>query len=179
MSDGDEKGALAIQLVDPIKGHIQGEVIIPSIQADCMTAINMDPIGTASGQGGVGGELVFVGRADECTTLGRLISSHYWPLRPRMRMGGHGGSTIFGVAISCSLGICASVSSNLCCLFDIGNGAMIRNFIPPQYDRSENDEDYTTEKTFANTQAFCLSTLGFVVAVCSTKFIHQESNERS
>ena len=179
VSDGDGKGALAIQLVDPIKGQIQGEVIVPSIHADCITAIDMDPMGTASGQGGVGGELVFVGSADGCSTLWRFISSHYWPLRPRMRMGGHGGSTIFGVSISCSLGICASVSSKLCCLFDIGNGAMIRNFNPPQYDRrQDDDEDYTIEKTFANTQAFCLSTLGCVIAVCSTKFIHRENSSK-
>ena len=45
---------MAIQLVDPIKGQIQGEVIVPSIHADCITAIDMDPMGTASGQGGVG-----------------------------------------------------------------------------------------------------------------------------
>ncbi|KAL3806036.1 hypothetical protein ACHAXA_005246 [Cyclostephanos tholiformis] len=166
VSDGDGKGALAMQLVDPIKGQIQGEVIVPSTHADRITAIDMDPIGTASGQGGVGGELVFVGSADGSATLWRFISSHYWPLRPRLRMWGHSGSSVYGVAISCSLGICASVSSKLCCLFDIGNGAMIRNFTPPDL---KTDKGYETETTFANTQALCLSTLGFVIAVCSTK----------
>lgn len=56
---------------------------------------------------------------------------------------------------------------------------MIQNFNPPQYDRrQDDDEDYTIEKTFANTQAFCLSTLGFVIAVCSTKFIHRENSSK-
>ena len=131
VSDGDGKGALAMQLIDPIKGEIRGEVIVPSIHADCITSIDMDPIGTAAGQGGVGGELVIVGSADGSATLWRFISSHYWPLRPRLRMMGHGGSKIHGVAISSSLGICASISSKLCCLFDVGNAAMIRNFKPP------------------------------------------------
>jgi hypothetical protein len=167
VSDGDGKGALAMQLIDPIKGQIQGEIIVPSTHADCITAIDMDPIGTASGQGGVGGELVIVGSADGSSTLWRFISSHYWPLRPRLRMWGHSGLCVYGVAISCSLGICASISSKVCCLFDIGNGAMIRNFTPPDL---EVDEGYETETTFANTQAFCLSILGFVIAVCSTKF---------
>lgn len=97
---------MAIQLVDPIKGQIQGEVIVPSIHADCITAIDMDPMGTASGQGGVGVELVFVGSADGCSTLWRFISSHYWPLRPRMRMVGHGGAAIFGVSLLGYVPVC-------------------------------------------------------------------------
>jgi hypothetical protein len=174
VSDGDGKGALAMQLVDPIKGQIQGEVIVPSIHADCITAIEMDAIGTASGQGGVGGELVIVGSADGSATLWRFISSHYWPLRPRLRMWGHGGSSIYGVAISCSLGICASISDKLCCLFDIGNGSMIRNFTPPEVVGKEflETDEGEIETTFANTHALCLSTLGFVIAVCSTKHTH-------
>lgn len=191
VSDGDGRGALAMQLVDPIKGQIQGEVIVPSIHADCITAIDMDPVGTASGQGGVGGELVIVGSADGSATLWRFISSHYWPLRPRLRMGGHGGSSVYGVAISCSLGLCVSVSSKLCCLFDIGNGAMVRNFKPPAVANArhlleamavdvaeETYEGYEIETTFANTQALCLSTLGFVIGVCSTKFMRGDNTAK-
>jgi len=173
VSDGDGKGALAMQLVDPIKGEIRGEVIVPAIHADCITSINMDPIGTASGQGGVGGELVIVGSADGTASLWRFISSHYWPLRPRLRMMGHGGSTIYGVAISSSLGVCASISSKLCCLFDVGNGAMIRSFAPPEValKELETDSEHKLEATFADTPALCLSILGFVITVCSTKLM--------
>lgn len=126
---------------------------------------------------GVGGELVIVGSADGCATLWRFISSHYWPLRPRLRMMGHGGAPILGVAISSSLGVCASVSSKLCCLFDVGNGAMIRNFTPPKVDGKillEADRDHQIETTFANTSAVCLSVLGFVVVVSSTKLMQGE-----
>jgi len=148
-------------------------VIVPSIHADRITSIDMDPIGTASGQGGVGGELVLVGSSDGTASLWRFISSHYWPLRPRLRMMGHAGSAIYGVAISSSLGICASVSSKLCCLFDVGNGAMIRSITPPNLDgkgylASEIYSD-KVETTFANTPAVCLSILGFIIVVCSTK----------
>lgn len=157
-------------------GEIRGEVIVPSIHADRVTSIDMDPIGTASGQGGVGGELVIVGSADGSSTLWRFISSHYWPLRPRLRMMGHGGAAICCVAISSSLGVCASVSSKLCCLFDVGNGAMIRNFSPPKVaERSlETDIEHKIETTFADTKAVCLSVLGYVVLVCSTKLVREE-----
>jgi hypothetical protein len=162
ISDGDGRGSLALQLVDPIKGEIRGEVIVPSIHANCITAIDLDPIGAASGQGGVGGELAIVGSADGSATLWRFISSHYWPLRPRLRMMGHGGAPIYGVSISSSLGICATVSSKLCCIFDIGNGAMIRNFMPPGEDME-----------FADTPAVCFSRLGFLISICSTKLTEE------
>jgi len=175
LSDGDGKGGLAMQLVDPAKGLIKGEVIVPSAHADRITSIDMDPIGTASGQGGVGGELAFVGSADGTATLWRFISSHYWPLRPRVRMGGHLGATIYSVAISSSLGVCASVSAYRCCLFDVGNGAMIRNFSPPigagnNYAAAiMKDNDAVIQISFADTPAICLSTLGFLVVACCTE----------
>lgn len=171
VSDGDGKGALALQLVDPIKGEIRGEVIVPSIHADCITAIDLDPIGAASGQGGVGGELAIVGSADGSATIWRFISSHFWPLRPRLRVTGHGGAPIYAVSISSSLGICATVSSKLCCIFDIGNGAMIRNFTPQSSRNLVNENECEVETTFANTAAFCLSVLGFLIVVCSTKYM--------
>ena len=54
---------------------------------------------------------------------------------------------------------------------------MIRNFSPPEVARRD-DEEVEIETTFANTQAFCLSTLGFVIANCSTKFMHGESTAK-
>ena len=175
VSDGDGKGAIAMQLVDPVKGEIKGEVIVPSIHADRITSVDMDPIGTAAGQGGVGGELVIVGSADGSATLWRFISSHYWPLRPRLRMMGHGGARVHGVAISSSLGICASISSKLCCLFDVGNAIMIRNFSPPTVTGIDYPEGCVAETTFADTPALCLSILGFVITVCSTKVMNGET----
>jgi hypothetical protein len=177
LSDGDGRGALAMQLVDPVKGTIPGEVIVPAAHADRITAITMDPIGTAAGQGGVGGELAIVGSADGSVSLWRFISSHFWPLRPRLRVMGHAGASIRAVAISSSLGICASVSSERCCLFDIGNGAMVRNLAPPQLGSCSSEiilqEGDNAVTTFADTSALCFSSLGFIIAVCSTKIMRQ------
>jgi hypothetical protein len=177
LSDGDGKGALAMQLVDPVKGAIRGEVIVPAAHADRITTMKMDPIGTAAGQGGVGGELAIVGSADGSVSLWRFISSHFWPLRPRLRMMGHAGAAVHAVAISSSLGICASVSSERCCLFDIGNGAMVRNLSPPKVGSDlfesillEGDNVVTT---FADTSALSFSALGFIIAVCSTKIMRK------
>ncbi|KAL3783784.1 hypothetical protein HJC23_000373 [Cyclotella cryptica] len=180
LSDGDGRGGLAMQLVDPVKGTIKGEVIVPSAHADYITSIDMDPIGTAAGQGGVGGELAVVGSADGSLTLWRFISSHYWPLRPRLRMMGHSGSKVYGVAISSVLGICASISSHRCCLFDVGNGAMIRVFAPPSAACADHlgknllDESAIRVTTFADTPALCLSILGYVAVICSTKLIRED-----
>jgi hypothetical protein len=175
LSDGDGKGALAMQLVDPVKGAIRGEAIMPAVHADRITTIKMDPIGTAAGQGGVGGELAIVGSADGSVSMWRYISSHYWPLRPRLRMMGHAGAAIYSVAISSFLSLCASVSSERCCIFDIGNGAMVRSFAPPQgesklFDKDVKEGDIVVT-TFADTEALSFSVLGFVVAVCSTKIM--------
>ena len=177
LSDGDGKGALAMQLVDPVKGAIRGEVIVPAAHAGRITTMKMDPIGTAAGQGGVGGELAIVGSADGSISLWRFISSHFWPLRPRLRMMGHAGAAIHAVAISSSLGICASVSSERCCLFDLGNGAMVRSLSPPQVGSKflenimfESDSAVTT---FADTKALSFSVLGFIIAVCSTKILRK------
>lgn len=93
-------------------------------------------------------------------------------------MMGHGGAEIRGVAISSSLGVCASVSSELLCLFDVGNGAMIRNFKPPadigrRYVESDilKDESCIVATSFADTSAVCLSILGYITVVCSTKLL--------
>merc|ERR1712157_277436 len=100
------------------------------------TCIAMDTMGCNThvsyhaGGGGVGGELAILGSEDGSATLWRFISSHYLPLRPRLRLKGHGGSAILSVAISSSLNICASVSEKRCCLFHLGNGQLLRSFSP-------------------------------------------------
>lgn len=120
-----------------------------------------------------------VGSADGSMTMWRFISSHYWPLRPRLRMMGHSGSKIHAVAVSSALGICASISSQKCCLFDVGNGAMIRAFPPPAAACKDHlgknllDESAYQVTTFANTPALCLSIIGYVAVVCSTKLIRE------
>uniref|UniRef100_A0A7S1Z0T9 BEACH domain-containing protein n=1 Tax=Ditylum brightwellii TaxID=49249 RepID=A0A7S1Z0T9_9STRA len=173
LSDGDGMGALAMQLVDPAKGIVKGEVIIPSIHSARVSAIAMDPIGTAAGHGGVGGELAAVGAADGTMTLWRFISSHYWPLRPRLRMGGHGGHRIHSVAINSALNVCVSVSDKNCCIFDITNGAILRSFAPP------NDIGLSTKSkikasqihtVFADSPALCVTVQGFVVLLCKTTY---------
>lgn len=46
VSDGDRKGGLCLQLVDPSKCVVQGEVFVKSAHSSRITAIGMDPIGT-------------------------------------------------------------------------------------------------------------------------------------
>ena len=45
ISDGDGKGALCFQFVDPTKNIIDGQVIVPSAHASRVSAIHTDPIG--------------------------------------------------------------------------------------------------------------------------------------
>jgi hypothetical protein len=171
LSDGDGRGGLAMQLVDPAKASVKGEALVSGVHSSKITCIAMDPIGTAAGHGGVGGELAIVGSADGNASLWRFMSSHYLPLRPRIRMRGHGGSKIQAVALSSAIHICASVSSDRICLFSVGNGALIRSWRPPQDTVQlplSGDLKAITETVFADTPALCLSVQGFVVTVCKT-----------
>lgn len=45
ISDGDGKGALCFQLVDPAKGIVEGQVLVPAVHSSRVTAIHTDPIG--------------------------------------------------------------------------------------------------------------------------------------
>ena len=110
----------------------------------------MDPIGTAAGQGGVGGELALVASADGNATLWRFMSSRYLPLRPRVRIqGSHGGTKIYAAALCSSIHVGATVSKRNCCLFNIGNGALIRSFQPPAHALGFMNPD-TSDVDFAN-----------------------------
>merc|ERR1712157_534290 len=64
LSDGDGHGGLGMQLVDPAKGSIKGEALVSCVHSARITCIAADPIGSAAGHGGVGGELAVVGSAD-------------------------------------------------------------------------------------------------------------------
>ena len=173
LSDGDGRGALSMQLVDPAKANIKGEAMVPSVHSSRITCISMDPIGTAAGHGGVGGELAIVGSADGGASLWRFMSSHFLPLRPLVRMRGHGGSKVQAVALSSAINVCASISANRCCIFSVGNGSMIRSFPPPQ-NTLELPEAVKTRTVFADTPALALSVQGFVVAVCQTTVFSEE-----
>lgn len=169
LSDGDGRGALSMQLVDPAKASVKGEAIVPAVHSSRITCIATDPIGTAAGHGGVGGELAMVGSADGGASLWRFMSSHYLPLRPRVRMSGHGGARVHAVALSSAIHICASVSSYRCCIFSVGNGVMIRSFSPPQDSLDFPATAGMRIRTeFADTPALALSVQGFVVTVCKT-----------
>ena len=159
LSDGDGAGALAMQLVDPSKSVVKGEVIVPEVHSSRITSIAMDPIGTAAGHGGVGGEVALVGSEDGSSTLWRFISSQFLPLRPRLRTGGHKGEKIHGVAICTGLSLCATISNSRCCLINMGNGVIMRSFGPP--------EGMST--IFADTQALCISAQGLIVAICQSQ----------
>lgn len=178
LSDGDGRGALAMQLVDPAKGSVRGQAIVPSVHSSRITCIAMDPIGTVAGHGGVGGELAILGSADGGASIWRFMSSHYFPLRPRVRMRGHGGCTVYAAALNGAIHVCATVSENRCCIFSIGNGAMIRSFPPPSdsLDASCLPTGCIKAKTvFADTPALCLSVQGFLVCVCKTTIAYPEN----
>jgi hypothetical protein len=180
LSDGDGRGSLSLQLVDPSKGAIRGEVLIPSVHAACITCISTDPIGTAAGHGGVGGELALVGSADGNASLWRFMSSHYLPLRPRVRLQGHNGSKICAVALCSTLHIAATISSDKCCLHSIGNGTLIRSFEPPANSLGLNSSvDLTVTTEFADTPALALSVQGFVVTVCQSAIRSSSGSTRT
>ena len=168
LSDGDGHGGLAMQLVDPAKGSVRGEVVVSAVHASQVTCIATDPIGTAAGRGGVGGELAIVGSSDGCASIWRFMSSHYLPLRPRVRLGGHGGSPIHAVGLNAGINIAATVSTHRLCLHSIGNGNLIRTVAPPQnvLDVLQGGDAVTT---FAKSPALAIGVQGFVVAVCETR----------
>jgi Beige/BEACH domain len=178
LSDGDGCGGLAMQLIDPSKGTVKAEAMVPSAHSSRVTCIAMDPIGTAAGHGGVGGELAIVGSADGGTTLWRFMSSHYLPLRPRIRMRGHCGSRVQAVALSSAIHICASVSREKCCIFSIGNGAMIHSWPPPDVVLPMITEGSRRKTIFCDTPALGLSVQGFVITVCKT-FIESDDGMSS
>jgi len=181
LSDGDGRGALAMQLVDPAKGNVKGEAVVPSVHSAQITSISMAPIGTAAGHGGVGGELAIVGSSDGNASLWRFMSSHYLPLRPRMRMRGHHGHKIHAVALNPSIHICATISENECCIFSIGNGALIRSWSPPHQEENAlfhnlpSDHNYKT--IFCDTPALDISVQGYVVTVCETTIFNTTTKE--
>lgn len=176
ISDGDGCGSMGMQLVDPAKGDIRGEVLVPQVHAARITCIATDPIGTAAGHGGVGGELVLVGSADGNASLWRFMSSQYLPLRPRVRLQGHGGAKVVAVALCTAIHVAATLSSGKCCLHSTGNGALIRSFGPPAdtIDMQDSDDVRLITK-FADTAALVVSVQGFVVTVCETT-IHSRTN---
>jgi hypothetical protein len=167
---------LAMQFIDPAKGLVKGEAIVPNVHNEQVTAIAMDPLGVATG-GGAGGELAIVGSADGSASLWRFISSHYLPIRPKQRMRGHNGSTIHAVAISSTLNMCATVSSHRCCLFSLGNGVLLCSISPPtnpcpdMIDSSNNN----VSTQFSDSPAACFSILGYIVLVCKST-IRQKSD---
>lgn len=168
LSDGDGRGALGMQLVDPAKGAVRGEAVVNSIHSAQITCISTDPIGTAAGHGGVGGELAIVGSLDGRASIWRFMSSHYLPLRPRVQLSGHGGSPIHAVGLSSAINIAATASSNRLCLHSIGNGNLIRVIDAPA-DSLDLPLESHGVTTFAKCPAIAISVHGFVVTVCETR----------
>uniref|UniRef100_A0A7S3L431 BEACH domain-containing protein n=1 Tax=Amphora coffeiformis TaxID=265554 RepID=A0A7S3L431_9STRA len=175
---GDGRGALGMQLVDPARGQVRAEVTIPSAHSAKITCISTEPIGTAAGQGGVGGELALVGSADGNASLWRFMSSHYLPLRPRVRLGGHDGNPLFATALCSTLHIGVTLSKDRICVHSLTNGGLMRSFSPPS---SVIDLPDAVEGTtrFAETSALAVSVQGYIVAVCQSKFAPGGGSMRS
>jgi hypothetical protein len=95
------------------------------------------------------------------------MSSHYLPLRPRVRLSGHCCSPIHAVGLNAAINIAVTVSKNRLCLHSIGNGNVIRTIEPPK-DALDLPEGIEMTTTFAKSPAVALSVQGFVVAVCET-----------
>ena len=110
LSDADGQGSLGIQLVDPSKGSAMGKVTVPQVHSPGITSIATDPIGTAAGHGGDGGELALVGSADGNASIWRFMSSHHLPLRPRILLQGHNGAKLSAVALCSLIQLAATVS---------------------------------------------------------------------
>jgi hypothetical protein len=172
LSDGDGRGGLALQLVDPAKGVVKGEALIKGCHSGRITCIATEPMGTAAGHGGVGGELAIVGASDGSASLWRFMSSHYLPLRPRVRLKGHGGAKLYAVALSSAIHVCATVSEKRCCIHSTGNGAIIRSLDPPtdtfELSESHTAPDVSITTTFADTPALVISVQGFIVTACKS-----------
>lgn len=173
VSDGDGRGGLCYQLIDPIKANIHGEVNVANVHSAKVTAIHMDPIGAAAGLGGAGGELAIVGSADGTASIWRFIvnESCCLPLRPRLRLGGHRGNKILSVAINSSLNICATVSADRCCIFHTSNGLMSRSIIPPDLNTHGllpglETSNIRCKTKFATTNALCITKAGYIIFVC-------------
>ena len=177
LSAGDASGGVGMQLVDPAKGLVRGEAVVPSVHSAKVTCIATDPVGSAAGHGGVGGELALFGSADGCASLWRFMSSHYLPLRPRVRFAGHQGSKIHAVALCSSLHLAASISSHTCCLHSIGNGTTTRSFYPPS-DLAELMGVPSAKTKFAESTALALSVQGFVITVCETSIPMEGAADR-
>lgn len=180
LSDGDGHGSMGVQLVDPAKGDIRGEVLLSQIHAAKITCIATDPIGTAAGHGGVGGELALVGSADGNASLWRFMSSHYLPLRPRVRLQGHSGAKVVAVALCSAINVAVTLSSRKCCLHSTGNGALIRSFGPPTDTinlQGANNVRLVTK--FADTPALAVSVQGFIVAACETTIQSSTAPDRT
>lgn len=46
ISDGDGKGSICFQLVDPTKGVVDGQVFVPAVHSSRISALHTDPIGS-------------------------------------------------------------------------------------------------------------------------------------
>jgi hypothetical protein len=178
LSDGDGSGGLGMQLVDPSKGFVRGEALLSAVHSARISCIATDPIGTAAGHGGVGGELALVGSDDGSATIWRFMSSHYLPLRPRVRLRGHNGGRIFAVALCSTIHLAASVSTDKFCLHSIGNGTLIRSVTPPKDTviLSEFPSGVQVSTRFADCPAVALSVQGFIVTVCESQIETSDSN---
>ena len=162
LSDADGQGSLGVQLVDPSKGSVKGEVTVPQVHSAGITSIATDPIGTAAGHGGVGGELALVGSADGNASIWRFMSSHHLPLRPRILLQGHNGAKLSAVALCSPIQLAATVSCERCCLHSVTNGGLIRSFGPPALKAHGNEVGVTTK--FADKSALALTVQGHIVS---------------
>jgi len=161
LSDGNGKGDLAVQFVDPNKGIVKLQAFIPSVHAARISSIHTAPISHAFGEG----ELAILGSNDGTASVWRFISSDFLPLRPKFRLKGHQGEKIRGVCCSPSLGICVAVSRNLCCIYSLADGTLLRSFGTPDEPGVPFDK---TETIFADTNAMCLSERGYLVLTCQS-----------
>lgn len=108
------------------------------------------------------------------------MSSHYLPLRPRVRLRGHQGEKVSAVALCSATYIAVTLSASKCCLFSIGNGALIRSFEPPKdaIELPSRDETAVTTKFAETPGAVSISVQGFVVIACESLMTPKHGGSR-
>ena len=120
--------------------------------------------------------MTIVGSHDGTASLWRFITGPFFQfsIRPRLRFGGHNGQKILAVAVNSALNLCATVSASRCCIFNTTNGGMLRSLTPPSSYitgiTGGGNKDIVSETRYADSNAICITSSGFIILVCESKF---------
>lgn len=86
ISDGDGSGALCLQFVNPTKGIVEGQVLVPSVHSSRVSALHTDPIGA----GKLNHDFLFYYHSTKINNV-LIISSNHLVFLLAVGVGGAGG----------------------------------------------------------------------------------------